>query len=664
MKYRPEIDGLRTIAVGSVILYHAGLAGFAGGFSGVDVFFVISGYLITTIIVGELDEGRFSILKFYERRARRILPALFFVLSVTALAAWYVLLPSDFEDFARAVLSTTLFYSNILFWMQSGYFEAASELNPLVHTWSLAVEEQYYIFFPLIAILVWRWRRRYFPHVLLALLVLSFLLCILAPMVYPHPKVQSAAFFMLPTRAWELLIGAGAALAFRYRRPRLEAVPMVAAQALSLLGLALILGTIAWLPAEGYPNGWGFLPTGGTALIILFARPGTWVNRLLSLKLLVGIGLISYSLYLWHQPVFALYRYAHVDHLSWIEICALIAVSVALAWVSWAWVERPFRHRNVVANPLLWSFSGAGAVVMLVIGGTILAGQGFPNRGWIGNYTYASYTPDNRALRVDSWQPLEERAGYAGYRSAPERGNQAAWFDPEDPRVPLLLVGNSHSKDVYNALAASETARARFQLARFGAEIVDLGRDPEPLLSAPAFRRAEVVMIVARYGTEDLPALAPLVDRLETAGKQVVLVRNIFEFDIFGYYTLADRIIMQGLEAVETPEDMAALRARVNQAYYEEYATRGRRLQPALADDEIDRLAATYPDLIVLDRMDYICDRDAERCLAAGPELEKTFYDYGHNTLQGARLFGTEIDRRAWLAPLLDRLEIRDEARN
>ena len=202
MKYRAEIDGLRALAVIPVILFHAGFELFGGGFVGVDVFFVISGYLITTIIINEMDEGKFSLVNFYERRARRILPALFFVMLVCLPFAWYWLLPSDLKDFSQSVVAVAIFSSNILFWRESGYFDTAAELKPLLHTWSLAVEEQYYLLFPLFLLLTWRLGKKW----ILVLLGIAFPISLgLAHWAaYNNP---SADFYLLPTRGWELLLG-------------------------------------------------------------------------------------------------------------------------------------------------------------------------------------------------------------------------------------------------------------------------------------------------------------------------------------------------------------------------------------------------------------------------------------------------------------------------
>jgi peptidoglycan/LPS O-acetylase OafA/YrhL len=216
MKYRKEIDGLRAFAVIPVILFHAGFSQFSGGFVGVDVFFVISGYLITTIILAEKENGTFSLVNFYERRARRIIPALFVVLLVSTLFSWLWLSPSHMKDFSQSLIAVSLFSSNILFWQETGYWGVENELKPLLHTWSLAVEEQYYVLFPLFLMMMWKFGKRWILSSFFIVAIASLLLSQWAAFNEPAEN-----FFLLPTRGWELAIGAGIAFYFLYRKTSL-----------------------------------------------------------------------------------------------------------------------------------------------------------------------------------------------------------------------------------------------------------------------------------------------------------------------------------------------------------------------------------------------------------------------------------------------------------
>lgn len=367
IKYRPEIDGLRTVAVLPVILFHAEFGIFRGGFVGVDIFFVISGFLITTILINEMDAGRYSILNFYERRARRILPALFFVIIACLPFAWMWLMPADMLDFAQSILAVLTFSSNILFWQESDYFGAASELKPLLHTWSLAVEEQYYILFPVYLALAWRFGKRF---VAVSLLVIA--LASLALSHWAAFNMHVANFYLLPTRAWELLVGSLGA--FWLQDPkRLDRLSRPLRQGLSLAGLVLVFVAIFLFDGDTpFPSLYALVPTLGSIMIILFSgrtlsdESPTFVRQLLSARIMVGIGLLSYSAYLWHQPLFAFARHRTAEAVGPEQYLALSALALALAYLSWKYVEAPFRDRKrVSAKDLVAIFAPLFTVTML-----------------------------------------------------------------------------------------------------------------------------------------------------------------------------------------------------------------------------------------------------------------------------------------------------------
>lgn len=339
MQYRREIDGLRAVAVLPVILFHAGFSLFSGGFVGVDVFFVISGYLITSILIAELEQGNFSIAGFYERRARRILPALFVVMLACLPFAYLWMLPSQLKDFAQSLIAVVFFSSNILFWFEGGYFSGAAELKPLLHTWSLAVEEQYYLLFPIGLLVLWRFGRQ---RVFWSLVGVSVLSLVMAE--WSSRNGTSANFYLAPTRAWELLAGSICAFMTVGKSQRSSNV-------LSAIGLAMILiAVFAYNENTPFPSVYALVPVVGTALIVLFAAEGTWVARLLGLRGFVGIGLISYSAYLWHQPLFAFARLRSLTEPSSALMAGLAGASFLLAWATWHWVEQEFRNPM---NPLL-----------------------------------------------------------------------------------------------------------------------------------------------------------------------------------------------------------------------------------------------------------------------------------------------------------------------
>ena len=375
MIYRREIDGLRALAVVPVILFHAGFQAFSGGFVGVDVFFVISGYLITSIILAELETGTFSVVNFYDRRARRILPALFVVMLACLPFAWLWLLPDYLKSFSQSLVAVPVFASNILFWITSGYFEPAAELKPLLHTWSLAVEEQYYVFFPLFLMLTWRLGRRWILPILAVLLVVS-----LAAAEWGSHAEPVPTFFLLPTRGWELLIGAFAAF-FLFGKDTDTAVPLKLAQPLAILGLLLIgYATLVFDKKTPFPGLYALVPTIGTAFIILFATRHTVVGKLLGSGAFVGVGLLSYSAYLWHQPLFAFARHRSVDEPSHLQYGVLAVLALALAYLSWKFVETPFRNRNRIGRKRVFLIGGAFSAFFVTIGLVGQVNAGFVQR--------------------------------------------------------------------------------------------------------------------------------------------------------------------------------------------------------------------------------------------------------------------------------------------
>lgn len=362
MDYRKEIDGLRALAVVPVILFHAGFETFSGGFVGVDVFFVISGYLITTIILAELEQKKFSIVNFYERRARRILPALFLVMLICIPFAWLWFPPSDMKDFSQSLIAVSAFASNILFWRESGYFDTAAELKPMLHTWSLAVEEQYYVIFPLFLMLFWRLGKRW----TIITLTLAFFASLGLAEWETH-KNPSAAFFLLPARGWELLIGAFTA--FYLSQANRKNFGKIPSEAGGWLGIALVLYAIfTFSKTTPFPGIHALVPTMGAALIILFATQNTTAGKFIGNKAFVGIGLISYSAYLWHQPLFVFARHRMLLEPSQAAYGILSILALILAYLSWKFIEAPFKNKLLINRGFIFSLFIVGSSLFISFG--------------------------------------------------------------------------------------------------------------------------------------------------------------------------------------------------------------------------------------------------------------------------------------------------------
>jgi len=362
MKYRREIDGLRALAVIPVIFFHAGFSLFSGGFVGVDIFFVISGYLITSILINEIISGDFSIITFYERRARRILPALFLVMLVSVPFAWFWLIPADMLDFAQSYSAISVFSSNLLFWKESGYFDVATELKPMLHTWSLAVEEQFYVILPLLLIVLWRFGLKTCVTVLTVFAVASLLLA-----HWASSNAPSAAFYLLPFRWWELAFGSLTAF-FMYRSTG-SGLGLNFRQLLCYLGVVLIaISLFSFDKHTPFPSFYTLLPVVGTCLIILFCTSDTHIGKVLGSRLLVAIGLVSYSAYLWHQPVFALLKQRFDGELNAFHALSLVLLTFTLAYISWRFVERPFRNKQRIGRAAIFSMALLGSALIMLFG--------------------------------------------------------------------------------------------------------------------------------------------------------------------------------------------------------------------------------------------------------------------------------------------------------
>jgi len=383
MKYRPEIDGLRALAVLGVMLFHGGFDIGRGGYIGVDVFFVISGWLITSLILSEKQAGRFSFRDFYERRARRILPALFLVLIACLPPAWLWLAPQELSSFLKTLIAAVFSLSNIVFMRQVDYFNGDTDTNPLLHTWSLSIEEQFYFFYPALLLGVLKFKR--FNLMIIGFCTVGMSLFLAEWALRYHAIL---AFYLLPTRAWEFLIGALIAIHFvHYKGAKqlFKAIPNRFQSYLiecgASLGIVLIgYGFLTFNKSTSFPGYAALFPTLGTALIILCANSTTIVGKILGNPLFRGLGLISYSTYLWHQPLFAFARIRSIyAQPSSGDFALLIVVTLFLASLSWYFVERPFRNRAIIEKKTLIISTAFFIFLFLLIGIGGIITKGYPS---------------------------------------------------------------------------------------------------------------------------------------------------------------------------------------------------------------------------------------------------------------------------------------------
>ena len=437
--YRPDIDGLRAIAVCAVVFYHGGFSAFSGGYVGVDVFFVISGYLITSLILPDIQAGDFQLSAFYERRIRRLFPALFVVLLTSAAAAFFTLMPEELEDFGQSLATTAVFSSNFLFFTEAGYFEAPAELKPLLHTWSLAIEEQYYLLFPAFLLLLRRFAPARYKLWTLTLLIASF-----GVSIWSAYQAPVAGFYLIHSRAWELMLGAVLAMGIL----RTSNNPAVN-EPLAGIGLLMILLAIfGYDSTTAFPGLAALLPCLGTALIV--HSHSTRVSRLLSLKPIVFIGLLSYSLYLWHWPLLAFAKHFLVRNLAAEEVTLLLILSLGLSVLSWRFVERPFRGRSGwLTRHQLFAASAALTAIIIAIGVVYDASKGLPVRLPADVAAIAAIALDKPANRHHCEGIKPEKISY-----------QRLCRISDIPATPTFIVwGDSHAGTLLSAFEAIAAER-------------------------------------------------------------------------------------------------------------------------------------------------------------------------------------------------------------
>lgn len=618
--YRPEIDGLRAIAVLSVLLYHLDLPFISAGFIGVDVFFVISGFLITSILMQDLAEGRFNLLRFYRKRALRILPPLILMLVVMSALALIVMLPGEIRSMAQAVGATLGFASNVFFWTTSDYFTPEAKENPFLHTWSLGVEEQFYIVLPILLWLLYRWCR---PHSSLGGLKLGLTLTVLVSFCFGSWSVGShpqAAFYLLPARYWEM--GAGAMLSVLLPNSRMRPVyaEALGAGGVFLIGAALLLLT----PASSFPGINALWPVLG-AVAVIAAGGATVSGRMLSLPPMLFLGRISYSLYLWHWPLIVLWKLHIGGELAFVDQLGLGLVSMAMATASTHWVEAPLRHlpqRISDLRVLLGSGAVLGVMACLALGM-----QTAPER-------LRNYPPEVLALeRYSGFHASTEFIAWNRRHQCFLSDDTKAGFDafdedlclghPADKQV-LLMLGDSLSAHLWHAMRDAYPEYSVVQADASGCR---------PFLESAAYPACAKLLqfVYETWVPYQKPDLVVLSARWQD-GEEVLLVDAVKRLKQGG----AKRVVVLG-PTVEYKGDLAKLLARdlltgQNKAAHMTDPARWRvsaDLQAALQDSR-----AEYVDMLALLCPDGQCKTWAPS--VQGAEPAPMSFDYGHYTPEGA----------------------------
>lgn len=612
MKYRADVDGLRALAVLPVIAYHMGISGIPGGFTGVDIFFVISGYLICGIIYNGAMNNTFSYLDFYKRRSLRILPPLFVVMLTTLAFGYYHLLPAQFSDLSNSSLATLLFSSNIFFWKTTGYFAGPAELKPLLHTWSLAVEEQFYIIFPVILLLVVRFFRQRTTQVMLLIIAVSLMLSI-----YAVTRKPTFTFYMLPTRAWELALGGIIAVAGL--EAKMAKVSQGIKHLMSLAGLGLILFGFLWLNTDKPFPAWNAIwPCLGSFLIILAGQKAA-VSRVLALKPIVYIGMISYCLYLWHWPIIV-YSRMFANFAPGVRELVIAGLSLLLAVASRYLIEIPFRYKLAVFSP--------GRIVAASVVGLVLMASGTFYKGHLDNNA-GQFSTDALAL-----------AKYTQYKDMPEFNYQyrlgRCFVDgksEEDKQFDrdyclktsvtaknYVLIGDSHAAHLWRALSlAAGQGINVIQATSAGCKPLYQQSLRNPCTDLVDYvygswipkHKIDGIIISARWAPEDIAPLKATLQHLKGVSDNVIVMGPTIEYsealpDLLAYQTDGRKdLVASSIDHSIKQTDSAMKQAMV---------------------DAQTRYISVYS---------IICPGDICRGLASdGHPISN---DYGHFTLSGAK---------------------------
>ena len=640
--YRPEIDGLRAIAVVAVILYHAqitiyGYQPFKGGFIGVDIFFVISGYLITSIILKELiSTGSFSFKHFYERRIRRILPALLFVMLASLPLAWIYLLPNSFVDFSKSILYSLGFSSNFYFHYSGQEYGAANGLfKPFLHTWSLSVEEQFYIIFPVIILLLFR----YFKQYLIFILILIFFIS-LGFADWGSKNYSSASFYFLYSRTWELL--AGSILAYSEiklgHRSKNQTLNLI----LPSVGLLLIILNIIFFKLEfNHPSIYTLPSIFGVCLIIWFSHKDDFITKILASKLFVGIGLISYSLYLWHYPVFAFARRTEFIHGDLYKKLLIGLITIILSIVSYYFVERVARDKKYKFKNIFFSIMSI-FIILITCNLFVIHKDGFEKKF---SKIYINNKIFEEDLSAESWKYLN---------------NFNIQSFESNNKIKVLIIGDSHSKDLFTVFDQNKSLFKKYEFVRYGNNYnqsftfpySQKNQDLIILQNSKIFKQADVILISDYFKNEKSFNSLENFIKLFKIEKKIILTSNsniyysgkrfkqFYNLTLFDYFLLKNKNEPVFIDKDLTSNDIY----QINKFYFDNLNKK----KTNSINKKLDVISRKH-NIRILYKEDFQCQIEKKICYGITDEGMKVYYDYSHYTLEGAKFFGKKIYELNWL---------------
>ena len=660
LDYRPDIDGLRAIAVLSVVLYHAkfsifGIDFLQGGFLGVDIFFVISGYLITKQILLELKRTeKFSFFNFYVRRIKRLIPALFFITFVTLIIGNIILLPLPLVQFTESIIYQLGFISNFNFWhhYHFGYMTEHALRVPFLHTWSLSLEEQFYFFFPIFLIFIFKFFKKY--------LFISILICFVVSLSlsqYSSSVYKSLTFYMLPFRGWELLAGSLVAYLKIYLINRSKKsynnffsnILIFSSFFIIILYLFFFNGNFS------HPSFNTFFLILSVSIIIWFDKNQNLITKFLSTKFLIAFGLISYSLYLWHYPLFAFARHIHGPYFEEMTSLKLliISISIILSIFTFYFIEKTFRKKNLNIKKLI-SFLSVFLILILTSSFFIIKNKGFESRLGLTEYQ----------------REILNTEGYSVFKKSDE--NEVL---KKDKRNKVLIIGNSHGKDFYETLASNETLSKKYNIKYFFTQvhcienIVTTGQNVcqrtfnrdklKTLKDIKNFEDADIVVLKTRWYKETLDSLENTIKYLKTTNKKIVLISDFASFKNASsisyskpkkfnknfqqrtYYLEKFPLERFILENNKFPNKNELI--KVEKDYYSFLE------KQVLKNNIFLKKMADKHEITFLDHLSLVCDLVTKSCVASTPNKEIIHRDTaGHVTKEGANYLSRKIEEKEW----------------
>ena len=637
--YRPDIDGLRAIAVLSVMIYHARFNFgenilFPGGFLGVDIFFVISGFLITNILYKNinLEMGKY-LSDFYIRRIRRIFPALLFLLIILTPFTGIIFHNYYLDTYSKSAISTLFFYSNYFFWSLGEEYAAFSSLyHPLLHTWSLSVEEQFYLIFPIILYI----SHRIFKKYLLYFLILTFLVSIIGSEIFSK-QYASFNFYSLLSRYWEISLGGILAIIKMN-----HVTKNINYKFLPEIGLIFIVFSFFYYDDSYFhPQLKTSLAVIGTSVIIFFNNESSLTYKFLSRKPIVKVGLISYSLYLWHYPIFSLARSLSIDEITFIIKIILIIIIFIISLISFKYIEQPFRKRQVTNNKLVLKYSGASYLLIFILSVFFLTFGGLSKEK-----KFLNIENDNEKLRKLWWSNIIE--------------NRITNFSKED-KTKILIVGNSHGRDLFNIFNLNKNLFSEYDFAIFDTQIECFKQNLEGNYTGKCgylyekvylkkilninkknLNESNYIIISTEWSLNDVIYLQDeVIPYLKNLKKKIIITSNTprFFYNIKKPFTLLD-VKLKNIDGYKLSKEEIL---ELEKLHFKSMTIPMIKLNKWLKD------IANKNNILFLEKENYVCENYKMKCNIVTDSGYKIFWDNSHYTLEGAKFFGKIVKKTNWL---------------